>query len=481
MADSIKSVDVPSVHGMVALNPDGSAIGTPVGGATAANQTDGSQKTQIVDAGGEVATVTGGKLDVNATASLAGESIPATGATTAVSVQVVDGSGNQISSFGGGTQYADGAARGTATGTIAMGDDGTNIQSVHVDSSGDLQIDVLSSALPTGAATAANQQTDALTDTQLRATAVDVSVSTMPTTNVAQSGSWSVDLGNINGIATETTVAAIDTKTPALGQALAAASVPVVLPAAQITAITPPAAITGFATAANQLPDGHNVTVDNASLAVTGTFWQATQPVSGTVTANATLAAETTKVIGTVNIASAQTLATVTTVGAVTAITNALPAGTNAIGKLAANSGVDIGDVDVTSISAGTNLIGDVDIAPRTTGGWSVANFTSGDTYTALTNSAQVIKASAGKFGGYYIYNPNATAAYVMVYDIAAASVTVGTSTPKLVFCIPAGGGANLEIMAGIPFGTALSCAAATTGAGNTAPTTALEAMIWYK
>ena len=30
----------------------------------------------------------------------------------------------------------------------------------------------------------------------------------------------------------------------------------------------------------NQLADGHNVTVDNASIAVTGTFWQATQPVS---------------------------------------------------------------------------------------------------------------------------------------------------------------------------------------------------------
>lgn len=48
------------------------------------------------------------------------------------------------------------------------------------------------------------------------------------------------------------------------------------------------------------------------------------------------------------------------TVDAVTAITNALPAGANAIGKLAANSGVDIGDVDVTSIAAGTNLIGKV-------------------------------------------------------------------------------------------------------------------------
>ena len=43
-------------------------------------------------------------------------------------------------------------------------------------------------------------------------------------------------------------------------------------------------------------------------------------------------------------------------------IVGALPAGTNAIGKLAANSGVDIGDVDVTSIAAGDNNIGNVDI-----------------------------------------------------------------------------------------------------------------------
>lgn len=35
-----------------------------------------------------------------------------------------------------------------------------------------------------------------------------------------------------------------------------------------------------------------------------------------------------------------------------------LGAGTNAIGKLAANSGVDIGDVDILSIAAGTNVIG---------------------------------------------------------------------------------------------------------------------------
>jgi hypothetical protein len=43
-------------------------------------------------------------------------------------------------------------------------------------------------------------------------------------------------------------------------------------------------------------------------------------------------------------------------------VNTALPAGTNAIGKLSANSGVDIGDVDITSIAAGDNNIGNVDI-----------------------------------------------------------------------------------------------------------------------
>lgn len=43
-------------------------------------------------------------------------------------------------------------------------------------------------------------------------------------------------------------------------------------------------------------------------------------------------------------------------------VQDSLPAGTNAIGKLAANSGVDIGDVDITSIAAGDNNIGNVDI-----------------------------------------------------------------------------------------------------------------------
>lgn len=149
---------------------------------------------------------------------------------------------------------------------------------------------------------------------------------------------------------------------------------------------------------AGQLADGHNVTVDNASLtvdlgvnndvtvtsgsitatqatgtnlhvvvdsapttAVTGTFWQATQPVSGTVTAN--LSATDNAVLddiaaklGTIdtdtgNIATAVQLIDNAISGSEMQVdvVASLPEGTNAIGKLSANSGVDIGDVTVNN------------------------------------------------------------------------------------------------------------------------------------
>lgn len=114
-----------------------------------------------------------------------------------------------------------------------------------------------------------------------------VSTAALQTTGNGILTTIDADTGNI-----ATSVASIDTKTPALGQALAAASVPVVLTAAQLSTLTPPAAITGFALESggnlaaiatdaaaietllttiesNQLADGHNVTIDNASIAVT--------------------------------------------------------------------------------------------------------------------------------------------------------------------------------------------------------------------
>jgi len=124
------------------------------GFATSTKQSDGSQKTQIVDAGGEAVTVTGGKLDVNASIDTTGLALDATLTGGSQKSQIVDAGGEAVTVTGG---------------------------------------------------------------------KLDVNAS-------------------------------IDT--------------------------------TGLALAANQLPDGHNVTIANASIPVTGTFWQATQPISGTVTAN---------------------------------------------------------------------------------------------------------------------------------------------------------------------------------------------------
>lgn len=162
-------------------------------------------------------------------------------------------------------------------------------------------------------------------------------------------------------------------------------------------------------------------------------------------------------------------------------VVGALPAGTNAIGKLAANSGVDIGDVDVTSISAGSNLIGDVGIQPRTTNGLTTFMATGADGSSILVATAQVIKASAGKLYGYYAYNPEAAVTFVHFYNTAAASVTVGTTNPLFTLAIPAGGAANLMSDIGITFSNAgWSCAATTTAGGNTAPATGVSLVAWY-
>jgi len=219
---------------------------------------------------------------------------------------------------------------------------------ISVNSRGAVLVDIKSSVPLT---------TYGLTDAEIRASPVPVTL-----TSTTITGSVAVTSATFATSALQTTgntsLSNIDTKTPALGQALAAASTPVVLTAIQQAALTPPAAITGFALAANQqndaltntqlravaVPVSGTVAVSNfpASQAVTGTFFQVTQPVSGTVTINAIPAG--TNNIGDVDvltlpaitIAAAQTLSTVTTVGAVTSITNALPAGNN-----------NIGDVDV--------------------------------------------------------------------------------------------------------------------------------------
>lgn len=137
---------------------------------------------------------------------------------------------------------------------------------------------------------------------------------------------------------------------------------------------------------------------------------------------------------------------------------------------------VTVGSHAVTN--AGTFL---VQAEPNSTGGVSTMNASSSDGSTALTSTAQAIKGSAGLLCGYYIYNPNATAQFVQFYNTAQGSVTVGTTTPLFMVTIPAASGANLAFTFPVIFSTAMSWAATSTAGGNGAPTTALDAVAWYK
>lgn len=174
-----------------------------------------------------------------------------------------------------------------------------------------------------------------------------VSLASVPSHAVTNAGTFVVQ---VDGAAL-TNLAGIDGKIPSLGQALAAASVPVVLTAAQITTLTPPAAITGYATESTLSTLNGKVTVCNTGAVTISAALPAGTNAIGKLAANSGVT------IGAVELAASQTLATVTTVGAVTAITNALPAGENHLGEVGAKS-----DLISVTLSLDTNIYASGDV-----------------------------------------------------------------------------------------------------------------------
>lgn len=238
--------------------------------ATAATQTDGSQKTQIVDGSGNVISSTGNALDVNLKTPV-----------------VVDVSLSQ------------------ANDSVAVfGSDGAVNRALKTDANGELQVDVLSSALPTGAATEASllnvatsaNQTNGSQKSQIVDGAGDIADVVLLSTNLQATDKGLVTNTIIHGETTGGGGGYVDVK---------------VTPSGALTTETTlaglDAAVLGQDTMANSLP----VVIASDQTAI---------PVSGTVT--------------------------------VSSITNALPAGNN-----------NIGDVDIASaLPAGTNTIGKVDV-----------------------------------------------------------------------------------------------------------------------
>lgn len=656
--------------------------------ATSANQTNGSQLAQIVDAGGEAVTVTGGKLDVNATISGAGggtssidkanfavgtdTGTPSMGfyqntldtlttgkvgvvgmtakrgmmvnlqtaagaeagvaasplqvslANTAANTTAVKVDGSAVTqpvsgTFWQATQPVSGTVTANAgtnlnTSLLAL-ESGGNLASIKTDvdnlnlaqgsttlgQSGNLVLSATTTAAPTYTTAKSNPLSTTtsgalrvdLGATSANATAIKVDgsavtqpvslASTTITGTVTVSGSVTANAGtnlNTSLLALESggNLASIKTDVDNLnltqGSTTSGQKGNLILGAVTTTAPT-------YTTAQSNplsLTTGGALRVDAsaATVPVSGTFWQATQPVSGTVTTTppsnastnisqingvtplmgagnggtgslrvniasdqvsipvaATLSAETTKVVGTVRTADGSgnlftsnsttftaknaqdinllgTLGTAfTTAGKVDVkgadgdvfVRQATAANLNAtvVGTVTSNQGTANAtpwNENIAQINGVAPLMGNgtsgtgaqrVTIASDSTGQVApAANATATGTSiynnTALSSTKQAVNASAGNLYGYHIYNPNSVVIYVQLFNVASASVTVGSTAPTAVLAVPAGGWADAPPSGPpITFATALTIAATTTSTGSTAPTTALLCNMWYK
>lgn len=121
----------------------------------------------------------------------------------------------------------------------------------------------------------------------------------------------------------------------------------------------------------------------------------------------------------------------------------------------------------ITSIQAGTNVIGKVNISAQTAGG--ATSFT---LLSAASTNATVVKASAGVLYMLTATNNSASIAFLKMYNKATAP-TVGTDVPVLTFLLSANGGIAVPIPAtGVTFATGIGYAL--TGLATTADTTAV-------
>jgi hypothetical protein len=115
--------------------------------------------------------------------------------------------------------------------------------------------------------------------------------------------------------------------------------------------------------------------------------------------------------------------------------------------------------------------------AAAPTGGWLVATGTIGATKTDIGTAN-----TPGAVGGWYFFNPNATVVYVQFFNAQASAVTLGTTAPVYSLGLPAGAAANVSpATIGLAHSTAISIAITLTRSGSTTPASTVDYNIFYK
>lgn len=325
----------------------------------------------------------------------------------------------------------------------------------YVDASNPLPVSV------SGVATAANQATGnahlATLAGAVSGTEMQVDVLTMPTVTIQDGGGAITVDGSVSitGSVAITAAAlplpsgaATAAKQPALGTAGTASS----------DVVT----VQGIAGMTALRVDGSAVTQP-----VSGTFWQATQPVSIASSVSVTQSGT-----WTVGISGGQTLATVTTVSTVTNLAQmggvAIAMGSGV--RSAGTQRVTIATDDIVPASqSGTWTVQPGNTANTTA--WLVSSrpATSGGltmhkTISAASTNATSVKNSAGQLYDIEVYNLNASPRYLKLYNKASAPA-VGTDVPVRTILIPgntAGGGVTRTIPDGLAFSLGIAFALTT-------------------
>lgn len=501
--------------------------GNITGFATAANQTNGSQLTQIVDAGGEAVTVTGGKLDVNATISGSGggtseidNSAYTAGASSETPIAgfyhstidtVTDGRSAAIgmTSKRGlfvNLQSAAGAEIGTSgsplivSGSGTAGSAATGVQTIQgIASMTPVQVSQATAsnlnATVIGAGTAGTANSGVVTIQGIAGmTKVLVTPDANSAINLAQVGGSNVVTsasgvqrvgiaGNANATL-DATVGAGTAPTNMLVTGGVYSSTEITLTNGQSAAMQ----LDSKGRQRNVIMDaatntrGVNVTAGNALQSdLTSIAGTATATSNGGVSAGTqrvTLANDSTGVIASISTSitpgvAAANLGKQEDAGHNSGDTGVMALGvrqdvqsalTNTTLDYAAQTSDSVGS-QYTTLSASTGAIG------------ASMYWNSG-----LTSTKVAVNASGGNLYGYHLYNPNTTVAYVQFFNVASASVTVGTTAPNMVIAIPPLGWADAPPSGpAIGFATALTVAATTTSTGSGNPTTAILTNLWYK
>lgn len=103
--------------------------------------------------------------------------------------------------------------------------------------------------------------------------------------------------------------------------------------------------------------------------------------------------------------------------------------------------------------------------------------------FAALTNSAVDVQSGSRpvSFVGFDAGNTNAAWAFLQVFDLPAAQVTVGTTAPRMV--IPLGPAVPTadDFSFPVPFIAGMSVAATTTATGNGAPAAGIPITIRFQ